>query len=95
MMTQQRIRFLGALAMASLTVTIAGCVATARAQPRIALEKPDLTVAVVPTTDRTAGFYPAYRGKSREGVTLTTFCTALRQSWAHGIKRKGFLSNIL
>jgi NitT/TauT family transport system substrate-binding protein len=57
-MTYRNSRFLGVLTAVTLTLGIAGCSAKADPPPEQAPEKPDLTVAVVPTVDCT-GFYVA------------------------------------
>jgi NitT/TauT family transport system substrate-binding protein len=71
-MTCRNPRLLGALTMASLTLVIAGCAVSASAQPRIVLEKPDLTVAVVPTTDCTGFFVALHEGLfAAQGLHIT------------------------
>lgn len=71
-MTYQNTRFLSALAMASLMLVIAGCAVSASAQPRIPVEKPDLTVAVVPTTDCTGFFVALHEGLfAAQGLHIT------------------------
>lgn len=71
-MTSQRSGFLVVLTVVTAMLASAACSARGDARPPADLEKPDLTVAVVPTTDSTGFFVALYEGLfAQQGLHIT------------------------
>jgi NitT/TauT family transport system substrate-binding protein len=72
MKTYDNSRFLGVLAAGALLLAVTGCAAYVNAQPVTAVEKPDLTVGIVPTTDSTGFFVALHEGLfAAQGLHIT------------------------
>ena len=51
------------LTAVTVLLAVAGCATAVNAQPGTAVEKPDLTVGIVPTTDSTGFFVALQEGR--------------------------------
>jgi NitT/TauT family transport system substrate-binding protein len=72
MMTYQSSRFFGVLTVMTLLLAVSGCAARGSAQPETAVEKSDLTVGIVPTTDSTGFFVALHEGLfAAQGLHIT------------------------
>jgi NitT/TauT family transport system substrate-binding protein len=72
MKTCHNSRFLGMLMVVTVLLAVAGCATVVNAQPETAVEKPDLTVGIVPTTDSTGFFVALQEGLfAAQGLHIT------------------------
>jgi NitT/TauT family transport system substrate-binding protein len=70
-MTYQSSRFLGVLTVVTV-LAVSGCAAYSSTQPGTAVEKPNLTVGIVPTTDSTGFFVALHEGLfAAQGLHIT------------------------